>query len=95
MISILKTFPDRTVCELSLQTARVRSLDKPGRTIEGEEIAAVSAAAKAPADFLAAALDPEETSRIESDEGYVLVVINVPKVEGNFRFDAIPMGIIA
>ena len=93
MISILKSFPDRTVRELSLETL------EPGAWINlaapsKEEIAAVSVAAKAPADFLAAALDPEETSRIESDEGYVLVVINVPKVEGNFRFDAIPMGII-
>lgn len=93
MISILKTFPDKTSRPLTLETL------EPGAWINltapaKEEIEAVSRAARCPSDFLAAALDPEEASRIEADDGCLLVVINVPKVEGNFRFDAIPMGVI-
>lgn len=93
MILITKTFPDRTCREMSLENL------EPGAWINltapaKDEIEAASLAAKVPADVLAAALDPEETSRIETDEGYLLVVINVPKVEGNYKFDAVPMGVI-
>ena len=93
MISVLKTFPEKMNVPLTLETLETGSwinMTAPTR----DEIDGVSRAVKCPTDFLAAALDPEEASRIEADDGCLLVVINVPKVEGNFRFDAIPMGII-
>ncbi|MGE5594021.1 MAG: magnesium transporter CorA family protein [Betaproteobacteria bacterium] len=48
-------------------------------------------------DFLRAPLDEEERPRIESDEGQVLVLINVPIACGNGNpvlYDTIPVGII-
>ncbi|MDK2958396.1 MAG: magnesium transporter [Synergistaceae bacterium] len=93
MISILKTFPDKTSRPLTLETLEAGAwIDLTAPT--KEEIEAVSRTVKCPADFLAAALDPEEASRIEADDTCLLVVINIPKVEGNFRFDAIPMGVV-
>ena len=93
MLRILKSYPDKVCRELSLDAA------EPGAWIDlvspsRDEIEAVSRVTRAPADFLAAALDPEETSRIEVDEGHILVVLNVAKAEGNYKFDALPMGIV-
>jgi len=48
-------------------------------------------------DFLKAPLDPEERSRIESDEGQVLIIINVPIMQNGgstVLYDTIPFGII-
>lgn len=48
-------------------------------------------------DFLVAALDEEERSRIESEEEQVLIIVNVPvalpKTE-NLPYDTVPLGII-
>ncbi|NLB83686.1 MAG: magnesium transporter CorA family protein [Synergistaceae bacterium] len=95
MITVLKTLPDKTTRELSLSPL------EPGTWINlvapsQEEIEEVSLAAGVPLDFLLPALDPEEASRIEADDedGNILVVINVPKMEGNYRFDVLPLGVI-
>jgi len=48
-------------------------------------------------DFLRAALDDEERSRIESEEGQVLILINVPYInheEVMLTYDTIPLGIV-
>lgn len=48
-------------------------------------------------DLLRAALDEEERSRIELDEGQLLILINVPISEqttGGLYYDTIPLGII-
>lgn len=46
-------------------------------------------------DFLTAALDPEESSRIEVEEGQVLVVVNASIQEESItQFTTIPLGII-
>ncbi len=58
MISILKTFPDKKNASLTLESLEPGSwinLTAPSK----EEMDTVSRAAKCPADFLAAALDPE------------------------------------
>lgn len=48
--------------------------------------------------FLKAALDDEETSRIEMEEGYTLLIVDVPVSEqdddGRFLFSTLPLGII-
>jgi magnesium transporter len=46
-----------------------------------EEITLVSETCDIPTDVLRAALDPEERSYIDSDEGYVMIVINVPTMD--------------
>lgn len=62
-----------------------------------EEMANVSQATGIPQDMMLAALDLEERSRIEADEGQLLILINVPVVEGTdgrVFYDTIPLGII-
>ncbi|MDR1482163.1 MAG: magnesium transporter CorA family protein [Synergistaceae bacterium] len=50
----------------------------------------------APLDFLRAALDVEEPSRIEVEDGHILIITNIPKSEEGemFGYDTIPLGII-
>lgn len=61
-----------------------------------EELVTVENVTGAPQDFTRAALDPEESSRIEIEENQILVVINVPKNHDsvNGEYDTIPIGII-
>jgi magnesium transporter len=60
------------------------------------ELRDVSEATGAPLDFLQAALDMEEPSRIEVEEGHILIITNVPKYDEGFSlgYDTIPLGII-
>ncbi len=60
----------------------------------GDEIDALARLVNVPADFITTALDPEETSHIETDEGAVLIVINVAKSTTEYDFDTVPLGII-
>ena len=61
---------------------------------KGDEVAALSSLLNIPADLITTALDPEETSHIESDDGILLVVINVGKSATEYEFDTVPLGII-
>ncbi len=61
------------------------------------EITKVSAMAGINHDLLRAALDAEERSRIEVDEGQLLILINVPISEGengSLFYDTVPLAII-
>jgi len=60
------------------------------------ELLAAEALTKAPSDFIRAALDPEETSRIETEDDQVLILVNVPvdREDGNDEYDTIPLGIV-
>ncbi|MDR3077118.1 MAG: magnesium transporter CorA family protein [Synergistaceae bacterium] len=97
MLKIYNSTPDG-LCEPDLSGAgRVASgawfnLTKPGTS----ELREVSELTGAPMDFLQAALDREEPSRIEVEDDYVLIITNVPKVDdgSSFGYDTIPLGII-
>ncbi|MGB9802835.1 magnesium transporter CorA family protein [Desulfofundulus sp.] len=58
-----------------------------------EEVEGVAERLGLPVDFLEYPLDEEESSRIESEEGCVLVIIRVPVVRDH-NYDTIPLGII-
>lgn len=61
------------------------------------EIAKVAVTAGINHDLLRAALDAEERSRIEVDEGQLLILINVPISEGengSLFYDTVPLAII-
>ncbi|MHB1421124.1 MAG: magnesium transporter CorA family protein [Bacillota bacterium] len=58
-----------------------------------EELLQVSNILKVSIDLLRYPLDEEETSRIEFDEGQVLIIIKVPVIKGS-TYDTIPLGII-
>jgi magnesium transporter len=62
-----------------------------------EELQKVSAESGVLMEFLKAALDEEETSRIEVEEGQVFIIVDIPVLEkddGNDMFVTIPLGII-
>lgn len=59
-----------------------------------EEIVTVSQATGVPEDFLRAALDEEERSRIEIEDTCLLVLTNFPILRGPDIYDTLPLGII-
>jgi magnesium transporter len=59
-----------------------------------EELTLVSEATSVPLDFLTAALDENEHSRIDFEDDYILVIINIPLLIDKNRFDTMPLGII-
>lgn len=61
---------------------------------EVEELNAVSKVTGAPLDFLKAALDEEERSRIELEEEHILVLTDIPVMLNETNYDTLPLGII-
>lgn len=59
-----------------------------------EELTQVSEITKIPMDFLTAALDENEHSRIDFEDDYLLIIINIPLILDKNRFDTMPLGII-
>jgi magnesium transporter len=62
---------------------------------DSEELKTLAAATKIPMDFLTAPLDREEKSRVEVDEGCLLVLIDIPFFRSNKDYETMPLGIIA
>jgi magnesium transporter len=60
------------------------------------ELRVVSEITETPLDILRAALDQEESSRIEVEDDLILILTNIPKNDENlvFGYDTIPLGII-
>lgn len=64
---------------------------------EDSEVAAVAKELGLEEDYLRAALDEEESPRVESDDGQTLIIVDMPTVqpEGRtFVYNTIPLGII-
>lgn len=59
-----------------------------------EEIKLISDVTGCPADFLAASLDENEHSRIELEDDFMLIIINVPFIVSKNKYDTIPIGFI-
>lgn len=92
MLQILKT-KNNLIEELSLQKIEKGSwinLINP----TNEEVKEVAETIKIDADYLRDALDVEERSRIEFDDNMMLIITNIPIMENEDNFDAIPLGII-
>ena len=62
---------------------------------DGDELKTLAEATKIPLDFLTAPLDREEKSRVEIDEGCLLVLIDIPFFRSNKDYETMPLGIIA
>ena len=61
------------------------------------ELEQIVSQTKVSVELLRAALDEEERSRIEVDEGKLLIIINVPVAEGEnvqLLYDTVPLGIV-
>lgn len=62
-----------------------------------DELRTVSATLGVELNFLKAALDEEETSRIDSEDGQTLIIVDIPAVEkddAGVVYSTLPMGII-
>ena len=59
-----------------------------------DEIRALFMATSVPEDFIRAALDEEERSRIEVEEQCMLVLTNIPIMRGPDNYDTLPLGMI-
>lgn len=62
-----------------------------------EEVRRVADELSIEADFVSAALDEEESARIESESGQLLVVVDMPTVEednGAYVYATLPLGIV-
>jgi magnesium transporter len=59
-----------------------------------DEIRSVQESLHIEPDFLRYPLDAEERSRVEIEEDQVLVMVDIPIVEGNDEYSSIPLGII-
>lgn len=59
-----------------------------------EEIKQIIDLTGCPHDFLSASLDENEHSRIELEDDFMLIIINVPFVVSTNKYDTIPVGII-
>lgn len=59
-----------------------------------DELMLVVEKTKAPIDFLKAALDEEERPRIEIEDDFALILINIPVMLSETSYDTLPLGII-
>ena len=93
MIKIFKTEDDRKLKKLNINEAVSGSwfsLTAP----DEEEIKQVSLVLGLDEDFLLNSLDLDERSRIEIEDGNILVITNLPVMTEDGCFDTLPLGII-
>ena len=93
MIKILKTEDNKKLVNLSISEAVSGSwfsLIAPNE----EEIKQVSLVLGLDEDFLLNSLDLDERSRIEIEDGNILIITNLPIMTDDGCFDTLPMGII-
>lgn len=93
MLEIFKTQDDKSLKILSLNDAESGSwfnMINPSL----EEIQKVSLVLDLDESFLKNSLDVDERSRIEYEDGNLLVITNVPFMDEEGNFDTLPLGII-
>jgi len=93
MIEIFKTIDERLVTLDKLEEGAWINLISPTE----EEVQYISESLKLDPDYIKAALDEEESSRIETDEGCTLIVVDIPLAETYgkaSKYITIPLGII-
>lgn len=95
MLTITKTVVDKGLIEFD------SSGIEPGCWINlirptAEELLLVEKATAVPPSFIRAALDPEESSRLDVEDNHILVLINVPVNQGatSGAYDTIPLAMI-
>ncbi len=93
MIKILKTEDNKKLSKLSISEAVSGSWFSLINPTE-EEIKQVSLVLGLDEDFLRNSLDLDERSRIEIEDGNILIITNLPIMTDEGCFDTLPMGII-
>lgn len=96
MVEYFKTIGNRVVKQSEFSDGCWVNVVRPS----SDELETLNAIIKAEPDFLRAALDPEESSRVEEEEGQVLIIVDIPVVEreadenGGQIFATLPLGIV-
>lgn len=92
LLSIYKTFDGKMTRLDSVQDGCWVNLTYPSE----DELNTVAVTLGVEPSFLRAALDEEETSRIDTEEGQTLIIIDVPSVEKDDAvvYSTLPLGII-
>ena len=92
MLTIHKTIDGRMTRLDSIRDGCWVNLTNPSE----DELNTVAATLNVEPTFLRAALDEEETSRIDTEEGQTLIIIDLPSVEKNDAvvYSTLPLGII-
>ena len=93
MIEIFKTVSDKLTKTDQLEIGVWVNLVNPSE----EEVSNVCSTLKIESDYIKAALDEEESSRIEVDEGVTLIIVDIPIFNNTVNpvnYSTIPLGII-
>jgi len=93
MLNVYRTASNSELEEIDITKADNLSWIKLINPSE-EELRQVIETTGCPSDFLSAALDENEHSRIELEDDFMLIIINVPFFVGTTKYDTIPIGIM-
>ncbi len=93
MLNVYRTSSNSELEELNITQADNRSWIKLIKPTE-EELEQVNKVTGCPSDLLASALDENEHSRLELEDDFMLIIINIPFIVSKNKFDTIPVGII-
>lgn len=91
MLTIYKTFEDEGLKNLNNIFEKGSWIHITNPT--DEEVSYTGNVCQVPAEVIKYALDEEESSRIDYDDNYVLVIIKIPVVSNDI-YDTLPLGII-
>ncbi len=96
MVEIFKTVDNKVVRQETFSDGCWVNVVRPS----SEELDELAQTLQAEPDFLRAALDPEESSRVEDEEDQVLIIVDIPTIEreadenGGQIFGTLPLGIL-
>jgi len=93
MIEILRTDNQGVLEELSISEAQSGSWFNMIAPTD-EEIQKVSLVLDLDESFLRNSLDTDERSRLEFEDGHLLIIMNIPLMEDEGNFDTLPLGMI-
>lgn len=93
MLNVYKTNANSELEQIDISQADKNSWIKLVKPAE-DEITQVLKTTGCPADFLIASLDENEHSRIEIEDDFMLIIVNIPFVVSKNKYDAVPIGII-
>lgn len=93
MLNVYKTNANWELESIDISQADKNSWIKLVKPTE-DEITQVLKTTGCPADFLIASLDENEHSRIEIEDDFMLIIVNIPFVVSQNKYDAVPIGII-
>lgn len=93
MLNVYKTNTNSELEQIDISQTDKSSWIKLVKPNE-DEITQVLKTTGCPADFLISSLDENEHSRIELEDDFMLIIVNIPFVVSKNKYDAVPIGII-